>query len=301
MNQIPDDSFVLDKCKAIADILRSRYGAWGHGLGQLANSVEEKLPISAGLALRRIAVVRNKVIKDRERFPITVFRDKIDRNYFDRLASELINSLQPNAAQPPDFLSSSQGAQMVEPLPITESEEETVVSIKRTKPSCSKKKKFTPEETMSNPHYRNDLSAIDGIWDLARVASSETVFILSGCNLVAELLDRPVAEMLRDEIDRLGDPTSLRRAIVISDFWWAQEAMSNEHPVIAIGGPSNNGVTREILEKVEPREINGLRTAFAHEDFPRVAVWGDGAEQTKESVEHFIHNDLEPFLKECWH
>ncbi len=189
---------------------------------------------------------------------------------------------------------------MVEPLPIAEFEDETVVSEKPSKFSRSKSKKSTPEVTMSNPHYKNDLKVLDGNWDLSQIINSETIFILSGCRVSAELLVRPVAEMLRDEIDRLGNPSTSRRAIVIADWWWWQEEMDKAHPIIAVGGPASNGITREVLEKVEAQENDGLCTAFVYEEFPKVAVWGETSLQTKESVEQFIRNDLRSFLDECW-
>ncbi len=161
-------------------------------------------------------------------------------------------------------------------------------------------KPATPEKTMSNPHYQQDLKILDGVWDMNQVANSETVIILSGCNLVAELLDRPVAEMLRDEIDRLGNPASPKRAIVIADWWWWQEAMDKAHPAIAIGGPSNNGMTRDILEKVAPQGENGLYSAFLFEDYPKVAIWGETGTETRKSVEQFIKNELRSFLDQCW-
>lgn len=89
MNYVPDDSFVLDKCKIFADILRSRYGASGRGLGELTNSVADGLPINMVLALRRLAEIRNKVIKDRKSFPVSVYKDEVDRRYFEQLCAEV--------------------------------------------------------------------------------------------------------------------------------------------------------------------------------------------------------------------
>ncbi len=106
MNDIPDDSLVLDKCKLISDILCSRYKASGQGLGQLTNSITHKLPISLVLALRRLAEIRNKVIKDRTGFPVSVYRDKVDRDYFERLASEIVSSLENDLQKPLSLLSS---------------------------------------------------------------------------------------------------------------------------------------------------------------------------------------------------
>ena len=93
-----DDSFVLDKSKVIADILKSRYGATGRALGELTSSVADKLPISTVLGLRRLAEIRNKVAKDRQPFPVRVYKDDVDRSYFEQLCTEVENSLNAHVA-----------------------------------------------------------------------------------------------------------------------------------------------------------------------------------------------------------
>lgn len=91
MAHIPDDSFVLNRSKVLADLLRTRHGAHGQALGQMTSSVAHKLPISTVLALRRLAEVRNKVIKDRQPFPVQIgrYNEDIDRSYFEQLSIEV--------------------------------------------------------------------------------------------------------------------------------------------------------------------------------------------------------------------
>lgn len=158
------------------------------------------------------------------------------------------------------------------------------------------------EVTVSNPHYGHDLKTLDGSWDLTKVLGPETILIVTGCSLMAELLDRPVAEMLRDEIDRRGTPSSYRRGIVIGDIWWSREMNLHSCPVISIGSSAANTLTDEIAASGDRWEINGLCGAFLHEQAPRVALWGELAVETRASVEHYIqHPDgLAEFLKICW-
>ena len=55
-----------------------------------------------------------------------------------------------------------------------------------------------------NRHYKSDLAALDGKWLLEPIIGSETVLIIVGSTVTAELLDRPTAAHIRDEIDRIG-------------------------------------------------------------------------------------------------
>src|SRR5271166_4987942 len=59
-----------------------------------------------------------------------------------------------------------------------------------------------------NPRYNFDLLTLDGKFKLSEVINLKTVIIVVGDGLVSELLDRPVAGLLRDEINRHsgGDP-----------------------------------------------------------------------------------------------
>src|SRR5947208_2207988 len=71
------------------------------------------------------------------------------------------------------------------------------------------------ERAMSNPNYVSDLQVLDDKWDLSLVVRPETVIITIGTHPIAELLDRPVAEFLRDAIDARGHVGSGRRAVIL--------------------------------------------------------------------------------------
>lgn len=70
---------------------------------------------------------------------------------------------------------------------------------------------------MANPRYTNDLPILDGSFATKKILGPETIIVVVGTTVSAELLDRPVAGRLRDEIDRVGGRAELRRAIVIAD------------------------------------------------------------------------------------
>jgi hypothetical protein len=75
---------------------------------------------------------------------------------------------------------------------------------------------------MSNPRYEDDLRRFDRIYDRASIIDMETVIITVGKSVASELLDRPVAESLRDQINCLGkvEQYPFRRAIVLTDDGW---------------------------------------------------------------------------------
>ena len=72
-------------------------------------------------------------------------------------------------------------------------------------------------KTMSNPRYADDIFKLDRIYDRHAVINKETIIIVVGTSIIAELLDRPTAELLRDHIDLQGGSYPFRRGIVITD------------------------------------------------------------------------------------
>jgi hypothetical protein len=148
-----------------------------------------------------------------------------------------------------------------------------------------------------------DLKRLDTSWDLARVMNEETIVIVTGCNASVELLDRPVANFVRKEIDRRGSPPSYRRAVVIGDLWWQQGPTLRKHPVISIGGPAANSLTSDLinsagvtLDEVRPTELP------SEDGFPRLVIAGLTAAQTRLQAERFVEDPagLVAFLQKCW-
>jgi len=168
---------------------------------------------------------------------------------------------------------------------------------------------------MSNPRNAEDIFRLDRVYDPRSVVNKESVFVVVGTNLVAELLDRPVAELLRDQIDQRGGKYPFRRGIVITDQgWYAEAAFVANNPVIAVGGPAVNKLSDE-FDKWEPPPGSpkgkyqipgaGNRTGFFRKNkagLPQVGLWGWGANATRETVEHYFNSveGLTKFLEMSW-
>jgi hypothetical protein len=172
-------------------------------------------------------------------------------------------------------------------------------------------------KTMSNPKYPDDLFKLDRVYNRHSVINKETVIIVVGTAIVAELLDRPAAELLRDHIDQRGGHYPFRRGIVITHDAWYEEgeaAVIANNPVIAVGGPPVNKLSAEfdIWTPAPPSTGGkyaipgtGARTGFFRKNQagqPQVGLWGHDANATRETVEHYLKNEqgLDAFLKMCW-
>ena len=197
--------------------------------------------------------------------------------------------------------------QMAERLPLTENINQNDETPERVIDylelnSHKIKTRNIREITMSNPHYTNDIVVLDGKWDLSKLINSKTIIITTGCSLHAELLDRPHAEILRDEIDNRGDLASGKRAIVISDIWWMKQQELQDLPTIAIGGPNTSQMVSELTKNVGKQGINsGIYNAM--EKSPsKIALWGEVAAETRTEVEKFIQHPegLKKFLRTFW-
>ncbi len=186
---------------------------------------------------------------------------------------------------------------------------------RQTKPNQNRKTSLNPEGTVSNPKYNKDVRTLHPIYDLGSIINPETVFLVVGVPPLAELLDRPVAEILRDDIDRRGGKSPFRRGIVITDdAWYGEKEQIGANPVIAIGNPASNTLTTEFSEWT-PREpsregiypIRGVNEAMGFfrtnkERLPQVGLWGETAVRTREAVLHYIKDPagLASFIRMCW-
>ena len=113
----------------------------------------------------------------------------------------------------------------------------------------------------SNPKYDEDLSILDGNETdfrtlIGSVIGKRTVVIVVGVTCPAELLDRPVAYKLRDQIDKkahsLPFHSPFHRGIVITDWAWSKhEEFLKDKPLIAIGGEDANRIAAQMLARRE--------------------------------------------------
>ena len=172
-----------------------------------------------------------------------------------------------------------------------------------------------------NPRYDFDLLMLDGKFKLAEVINQKTVVIVVGDGLVPELLDRPVAGLLRDEISRWSKGDPFRRAVIVGHFQWTEATWLHANPTVAIGGEPANKLSGEILRarqalgKDKFEEGPGGWGAFTAAIpasrgegtspsilavGPRIALWGHKATETRTAVEYYIRRaqGLQHFLND---
>jgi len=136
------------------------------------------------------------------------------------------------------------------------------------------------------------------------VDTEETVVLVTGASLTAEERDRPLAYLLKAEIDRRGAGHAYRRAVVVADIWYLENRIFHLNPTVAIGGPGVNGVAQE-LSATLPTVYNGDDQVFIQADFEgdmkRAALWGANAAATAAAVEAFVTRGiLDDLLGRIW-
>jgi hypothetical protein len=135
------------------------------------------------------------------------------------------------------------------------------------------------------------------------VDTNETVVLVTGSSLTAEERDRPLAYVLKAEIDRRGDGHAYRKAVVVADLWYLDNRIFHLNPTLAIGGPGANGVAQEF--SVLPTVYSSDETVFIQADFEgdpkRGALWGANAAATARAVEVFATQGmLDDLLRRIW-
>jgi hypothetical protein len=164
---------------------------------------------------------------------------------------------------------------------------------------------------MLSRNYEKTLDRLGAGYLVENVVKVETVIIVVGSAIIAELLDRPLAEKIRGEIDDMGK-SEFQRAVIITDVAWYREANQlAENAVIAVGGPTVNDLTgelewirRESGESDERRRAGGASELILKNKHgrPQLALWGEEAVDTKKVVEQFLRSSkkLQHFLEQCW-
>jgi hypothetical protein len=172
-------------------------------------------------------------------------------------------------------------------------------------------------KTVANPHYADDFSRLDRVYDRRAIINMETVMIVIGNRIPAELLDRPVAESLRDVIDEKGGSEHpFRRAIVLSDSAWSAEAQHVAgNAVIAIGSHEANELSKKLKEEHAAAGTTqhpifliagraGCYGLFLKNaaGLPQIALWGEDANRTRRAVELYVETatGLNEFLNLVW-
>ncbi|MGA2736375.1 MAG: hypothetical protein ABSG65_02870 [Bryobacteraceae bacterium] len=79
-----------------------------------------------------------------------------------------------------------------------------------------------------NPNFEDDLTRLDKRFKLESITDHNTVFIVAGETIVAELLDRHTCGLLRSEIDRRNEGHPFKRGIVVSAQTWRNSNTSQK-------------------------------------------------------------------------
>lgn len=136
------------------------------------------------------------------------------------------------------------------------------------------------------------------------VDPEETVVVVIGTTPAAEQRDRPLAERVREEIDRRGGGQTWRRAVVVRDEEYFAAGALVASTLVVIGGPGSNAVAAHFADRTP--------TVLAHEDRywvqadydgepRRVALWGVNGAATGEAVAAFLERGyLDELLDRIW-
>jgi len=136
------------------------------------------------------------------------------------------------------------------------------------------------------------------------IDTDETILIVTGSDVPAEMNDRPLAYALKGEIDRLGAGTAWRGAVVVSDRWYADSRIFHLCATISVGGPGVNAVAAELVDELPMRVERDERTFVQGEwdgESKRVSLWGLDRSATAEAVEIFLREGhCADFLNHAW-
>ncbi len=127
------------------------------------------------------------------------------------------------------------------------------------------------------------------------IDGNETVVIVTGSAVGTSARDGPLAAWLREEIDRRGQGTAYRRAVVVPDDAWAAAPRLHEHPTIAVGGPGVNGASGHLapmLPMVWSRDDRSFVQMATGAAGRHATLWGMDAAATREAVEAFVAEGL---------
>lgn len=136
------------------------------------------------------------------------------------------------------------------------------------------------------------------------VDTDETVLVVTGIEVPAEMNDRPLAYRIKAEIDRRGAGRPFRTGVVVSDAWFAQNRIFHLCPVISIGGPGVNALAGTLVESL-PMLVKREDRVFVQgkwdEEEKRVSLWGMDRATTAQAVEAFLKEGYcDAFLRQVW-
>lgn len=129
---------------------------------------------------------------------------------------------------------------------------------------------------------------------------AQTLPIVVGAHLVAEVEDRPIGAALRDALlARLPGASGLV-PVVMTDLWYLNNDPLRSRPTISVGRPEVNALTAYLADKlpsvlaVDDRLIVQLDPELTD---PAASCWGVDASATAEAVRVFLERWAEVFLQ----
>jgi len=136
------------------------------------------------------------------------------------------------------------------------------------------------------------------------VDTDDTVLIVTGIDVPAEMNDRPLAYRLKAEIDRRGAGRPFRGGLVVSDAWFAQNRIFHLCPVVSVGGPGVNALAASLVNElpilIKREERVFVQGAWDGEE-RRASLWGMDRAATAEAVEVFLTEGYcDGFLRAAW-
>lgn len=136
------------------------------------------------------------------------------------------------------------------------------------------------------------------------IDTDETVLIVTGSDLPAEMNDRPSAYALKSEIDRRGGGAAYRMAVVVSDAWYAANRLFHICPTVVVGGPGVNAVAAQLVEELPAllrREDRVFVQGAWDGDTKRALLWGMDRVATAQAVHAFVSDGhCAEFLARVW-
>ena len=136
------------------------------------------------------------------------------------------------------------------------------------------------------------------------VDTEDTVLVVTGIDVPAEMNDRPLAYRLKAEIDRRGGGRPFRAGLVVSDAWFAQNRIFHLCAAIAVGGPGVNAFAASLVEDL-PMLVRRDDRAFVQGKWDgeekRASLWGMDRAATAQAVEVFLaEGHCDAFLRAAW-
>jgi hypothetical protein len=129
-----------------------------------------------------------------------------------------------------------------------------------------------------------------------KLLNHKNVLIIVGSNLDAELLTRPVAGILKDEIEK----KFLVRAIILNDRFYLEHEEFHNLNLISIGAPDDNLMTTKIVDYGKTIKDGKYYECFSQVGGgSKLALWGASHWNTQVKVENYMADPkgLDRFIK----